>query len=87
MVINKPARAGTLESSDIYITVQPNQGQGIEIQLDSIVLKQFGQQIENVMRQTLNDFQIRDIKIIANDRGALDYTIRARLETAIKRAI
>ena len=30
MVINKPARAGTLESSDIYITVQPNQGQGIE---------------------------------------------------------
>ena len=48
------------------------------------MLKQFGQQIENVMRQTLNDFQIRDIKIIANDQGALDYTIRARLETAIK---
>ncbi|SHD77540.1 citrate lyase acyl carrier protein [Schnuerera ultunensis] len=86
MVIDKPARAGTLESSDIYIMVQPNQGQGIEIQLDSIVLKQFGKQIENVMRQTLKDLEIEDIKIIANDRGALDYTIRARLETAINRA-
>ncbi|MBZ2174034.1 citrate lyase acyl carrier protein [Schnuerera sp. xch1] len=86
MVINKPARAGTLESSDIYIMVQPNQGQGIEIQLDSIVLKQFGKQIQNVMRQTLKDLEIEDIKIIANDRGALDYTIRARLETAINRA-
>lgn len=86
MVINKPARAGTLESSDIYIMVQPNQGQGIEIQLDSIVLKQFGKQIQNVMRQTLKDLEIEDIKITANDRGALDYTIRARLETAINRA-
>ncbi len=87
MVINKAARAGTLESSDIYIMVQPNESNGIEIQLDSIVLKQFGGQIENVIRETLKELEVENIKIIANDRGALDFTIKSRLETAVKRAI
>lgn len=87
MLINRAARAGTLESSDIYIMVQPNEGNGIEIQLDSIVLKQFGQQIENIIRETLVELDVENIKVIANDRGALDFTIKSRLETAIKRAI
>jgi len=87
MVINKAARAGTLESSDIYIMVQPNENGGIEIQLDSIVLKQFGNQIEGVIRETLLELDVENIKIIANDRGALDFTIKSRLETAINRSV
>lgn len=86
MKILKPAKAGTMESSDIYVMVHPNEG-GIEINLESIVMKQFGDQIEKVIRETLEDFKAENILVVAKDRGALDYTIRARIETAIKRAM
>ncbi|MDD4503421.1 MAG: citrate lyase acyl carrier protein [Clostridiaceae bacterium] len=86
MKILKPAKAGTMESSDIYVMVHPNEG-GIEINLESIVMKQFGDQIEKVIRETLEDFKVENILVVAKDRGALDYTIRARIETAIKRAM
>ena len=87
MDIKAPAKAGTMESNDIYIIVQPNEGGGIIIDLESIVMKQFGKQIEEVILKTLNKLDIKNIHVIARDRGALDYTIRARVETAIKRAM
>ncbi|MGB9840049.1 citrate lyase acyl carrier protein, partial [Thermovenabulum sp.] len=71
---------------DIYIMVYPNE-KGNEIQLDSIVLKQFGKQIEKVIMDTLKELEVENALVVAKDRGALDYTIRARVETAIKRAI
>ena len=87
MEILKPAKAGTMESNDIYIVVQPNEKAGIELQLDSIVIKQFGKQIEKVIKDKLMELGVENIIISANDRGALDYTIKARVETAVKRAI
>lgn len=87
MDIKAPAKAGTMESSDIYIMVQPNAEGGIIIDLESIVMKQFGKQIEEVILKTLEKLEVKNIHLIARDRGALDYTIRARVETAIKRAI
>jgi len=86
MKITKPAKAGTMESNDIYIMVYPNE-KGNEIQLDSIVLKQFGKQIEKVIMDTLKELEVENALVVAKDRGALDYTIRARVETAIKRAM
>jgi citrate lyase subunit gamma (acyl carrier protein) len=85
MRIEKPAKAGTMESNDIYIMVRPNDG-GIQIELESIVMKQFGKQIEKVIRETLESLNVENVLLVAKDRGALDYTIRARVETAIKRA-
>lgn len=86
MKIVKPAKAGTMESSDIYIMVQPS-GSGIEINIESIVIKQFGKQIEKTIRETLDKLQVENALVVAKDRGALDYTIRARVEAAIKRAV
>ncbi|MCX7904564.1 MAG: citrate lyase acyl carrier protein [Caloramator sp.] len=86
MRIKKPAKAGTMESNDIYIMVYPNEN-GNEIQLDSIVLKQFGKQIEKVIMDTLKELEVENALVVAKDRGALDYTIKARVETAVKRAI
>ncbi|NBI69457.1 citrate lyase ACP, partial [Pseudoflavonifractor sp. 60] len=37
MELKKPAMAGTLESSDVQITLRPNPGQGIQINLQSDV--------------------------------------------------
>ncbi|SDJ97123.1 citrate lyase acyl carrier protein [Natronincola ferrireducens] len=87
MDIRTPAKAGTMESNDIYIMVQSNAEGGIVIDLESIVMKQFGKQIEQVILETLQNMGIKDIHVVAKDRGALDYTIRARVETAVKRAM
>lgn len=87
MNINTPAKAGTMESNDIYIMLKPNERQGISIDLESIVMEQFGKRIREVILETLEKMDIKDIHVIAKDRGALDYTIRARVETAVQRAI
>jgi citrate lyase subunit gamma (acyl carrier protein) len=87
MKIVKPAKAGTMESNDIYVTVFPGEDDTIKIELESIVMKQFGKQIEKVIRETLDSLDINTIHLVAKDRGALDYTIKSRVETAVKRAV
>ena len=87
MKINKVARAGTMESSDIFIMVKPGDNQGIDIRLSSVVIDQYGNHIRNVIMETLKSMNIENIELTANDRGALDYAIRSRVETAVKRAL
>ena len=85
MEIKKKAVSGTLESSDIYVQVEPNDN-GIELELESIVYNQFGEEIEKTVREVLNDFNVENVKIQLKDRGAVECAIRARVETALKRA-
>lgn len=87
MEIIKRSVSGTLESSDIMITVEPNGENGRVIDLDSSVEKQFGDSIRETMRNLLDQFQIGNIKISAIDKGALDCIIVARLKAAIYDAI
>ena len=77
------ASAGTFESNDCLITVKEDTRLTIDIQ--SIVYDQFKDQIEKVIQDTLNELNISMIYVSINDKGALDYTIKARLLTAIKR--
>lgn len=86
MTINKSSKCGTLESNDIFILAVPSE-KGIEIELESIVGQQFGEQIKKVILAKLEEMGISSIYIKAQDKGALDYTIRARVETAIKRGL
>jgi len=80
------ATAGTMESNDIMITLEPREAGGIVISLTSNVYQQFGKQIEAVIRETLADYGIEHAEVIAVDKGALDCTIRARVSTAVFRA-
>lgn len=83
----KPAQAGSLESCDILIIVSKGKPKsGIKIELDSPALKQFGGQIKNEILEIIKELGANDIKITAVDKGALAYCIKARTETAIKRA-
>ncbi|MDR1931598.1 MAG: citrate lyase acyl carrier protein [Spirochaetales bacterium] len=84
MRITKNAVAGTLESGDILVEILP--GQGLEIDLSSIVINQFGDDIRKTIREVIREMDVQDARILANDRGALDCVIRARLETALLRA-
>ena len=86
MKITKVAKAGTLESNDIVVMVMPAEKPGIELELESIVMQQFGDRIREVILETLKKLGVEDVRIKAQDKGALDYTIEARVETAVKRA-
>lgn len=86
MDLKKPAMAGTLESSDVQITLRPNPGQGIQINLISEVKAIFGDAIEATVRSVLEKFDVRDALVEVNDKGALDFAIRARMECAVCRA-
>ena len=87
MVNLKPSQAGTLESNDIVITVGPrDEGAGMVVELQSLVLVQYGEQIRKVIEDTVRAQGIADIYIKAVDRGALDCTVRARTLTALLRA-
>lgn len=82
----KNATAGTLESNDIKIMVTANDNAGIEIELESVVEKQFGKQIRQVIKEVLKRLDIDNVKVIAIDKGALDYTIKSRVACAVYRA-
>lgn len=78
--------AGTMESNDIMITIEPKDKGGITLSLSSSVMQQFGRQIESVIRQTLSALGVTDAKVDAVDKGALDCTVRARVHAAVYRA-
>ncbi|AWI07294.1 citrate lyase acyl carrier protein [Clostridium drakei] len=87
MEIKKVAKSGTLESNDIMIMISPNENGKVELELESIVMKQFGKQIEKTILEKVKELGIESITIKAQDKGALDYTIKARVQTAIERAM
>ena len=78
------ASAGTLESSDVYVEITPAES-GIEIDLNSVVQAQFGDDILAVVREVLDECGVDNAKLTIQDRGALDCVIRARVETAVMR--
>lgn len=86
MRVVKTGIAGTLESSDVMITVSENSSKGIKIELRSIVEKQFGKQIRRVINEKMSELGVDDATVSVNDKGALDCTICARLEAATYRA-
>ena len=75
--------AGSVESNDIMITV--SESDSLIIEIDSIVDAFFHEQIEKVIKDTLNKLNISNVKVVCVDKGALDYTIKARLVTALMR--
>lgn len=83
--IVRRATAGTLESSDAYVELEPGE-RGIEIELDSVVEGQFGAQIRRVVAEVLDAQGVKGARVKLIDRGALDCVIRARVETAVARA-
>ncbi len=50
-------------------------------------MKQFGEQIRQVVEETLRAMAVRQGLIIIEDKGALDCVICARLQSAVLRAV
>ncbi len=86
MQLKRTGTAGTMESSDIMVSVVPGKGPGLEVTLSSTVMEQFGRQIEGVIRQTLAELGVEEAAVDAVDHGALDCTVKARVQAAVWRA-
>lgn len=84
MEILKSASAGTMESSDVYVEIEPAAG-GINLEVDSVVIRQFGDAIRAVVKEVLAEQGVENANVRIVDRGALECVLRARVETAILR--
>lgn len=84
MKIEKSAMAGTLESSDAQVTVEP--AEGLELSIQSSVLNQYGRQIKATVLETLERLDVKDARVTVVDKGALDCTLKARVECAVFRS-
>jgi citrate lyase subunit gamma (acyl carrier protein) len=60
---------------------------GNQIELNSTVEKQFGDSIRKTINTTLRAFDIKNAKVGAIDKGALDCIIIARLKAAIYHSV
>lgn len=89
MKLTREATAGTTEAGDIIVAIQPGSEPGVTVNLKgkSVVLKQFGAQMEAVIKKTAEDMGLESAVIKAQDNAALDFTIRARTRCAIERAL
>ena len=85
MKIEKSAMAGTLESSDAQVTVEP--ASGLELNIQSSVLNQYGRQIKATVLETLDRLDVKDARVTIVDKGALDCTLKARIEGAVYRSV
>jgi citrate lyase subunit gamma (acyl carrier protein) len=76
------AQSGTFESSDVIFLIEPlPENAGRKIELNSTVFHQYGESFHKIV------VEMTDIHLIAKDKGALEPTIKARLETAIRRSM
>lgn len=85
MQLIHPAVAGTLESSDVQVTLEPNEG-GLELEIRSSVMNQYGRQIRETVLETLGRLEVTAARVTVVDKGALDCTLKARVECAVFRA-
>lgn len=84
MEIKQIATAGTMESSDVYVEIEPGNGE-LQITLESVVAQQFGDAIRSVVLEVLREQQVDNANVRVVDRGALECVLRARVETAVLR--
>lgn len=85
MQIEKNAVAGTLESSDALVTVEPGEA-GVELEISSSVMNQYGRQIRATVLATLDCLGVTQGRVTVVDKGALDCTLKARVECAVFRS-
>ena len=84
--ILKEAMAGTLESSDMLVTVRPNPEKGLDISLESNVMAMFGKQIIGTAKAVCAEMGVTRAVLELKDKGAIDCVIRARVAAALCRA-
>ena len=84
MTLLHTAAAGTLESSDCYVTVSPDET--FKLKYSGANIEIFTKRTERLVKSVLDENNIACANVTIEDRGAIEITIKARLETALERA-
>lgn len=74
-----------MESSDAQVQVFPQSGK-LSIYVESSVMNQYGRQIKKTAEETLAKLKVKEGKVVIIDKGALECTLKARIECAVFRS-
>ncbi|MDR1873636.1 MAG: citrate lyase acyl carrier protein [Synergistaceae bacterium] len=80
----KTAQAGTLESSDCLVVVSPADSHSLEYSGQNAAI--FKRRTERIVAEIAKRCAPQGAAVQVQDRGALEATLRARVETAFERA-
>jgi citrate lyase subunit gamma (acyl carrier protein) len=75
------SKAGNPENSDCEVVVK----KGNNLVINSKVQKIYGKTIEKSVKATLKELDAGNLDIEVKDFGALDYVMKARIETAVRK--
>ena len=78
-------RRGKDVRSDLFISIEPTNAGGIELNLSSKVDTLYGDSIRNLVAQGMEHFAIPNAKVTIEDQGALPFVLMARLEATVRR--
>ena len=88
MIQERRGQAGSLESCDALVIVElSDEKRGILLELDSPSLLSYEEDMKKSVGETLSSLGVADALVKIQDRGSLDCTLRARVETAARRAL
>jgi len=80
---NGTVQSGTLESSDCLVTLSASETLRLDYRGGKAAL--FRDRTEALARELLSLHGLKSVAVSVQDNGALEVTLRARLETAIER--
>lgn len=78
---------GETVRSDCFVDVALKRSGGIRVQLKSKVVTMYGDSIRDLITEMCGHFGIAHAHVLVEDSGALPFTIAARFETAVQRAL
>ncbi|HJX71887.1 MAG TPA: aldolase/citrate lyase family protein, partial [Bacteroidales bacterium] len=87
MVTHTAGNRGESVRSDCFVSLTLTSGKGIIINVKSSVKAMYGKSIEKLCRDMLDFYGIKHAEIEIEDRGALPFTLAARLEAVIRKHI
>ena len=88
MIQQRRGQAGSLESCDALVIVElSDQEKGLALEIDSPSILSYEGDMKKAVAETLFSLGVADAQVKIQDRGSLDCTLRARVETAARRAL
>src|SRR5882672_7944453 len=79
-------RSGKEIRSDLHVAIEPRDGGGVELGLESRVAPYYGDAILAQARHILESLGVKNARVSIHDEGALPYVIAGRIEAAVRRA-
>jgi citrate lyase subunit beta/citryl-CoA lyase len=84
--VGEAGHSGSEIRSDLHIRIEPRDGGGTDIHIESRVEPYYGDSIRRQAEEVLEALGIKHAAVEIHDEGALPFVIAARLEAAARRA-